>query len=52
MNRKTGGQIGDRRGVVGPGRGRVESDNDDLDESGISDDEDEQVNNYISSFES
>ena len=51
MNRKSGGQaglIGDRRGgvgvgVVGGGRGRVESDNEDLDESGLSDDEDEQV---------
>ena len=52
MNRKTGGPIGDRRGVVGPGRGRVESDNDDLDESGISDDEDEQVKTYPESLES
>lgn len=50
MNRKSGGQAGlivDRRvggvGSVGVGRGRVESDNEDLDESGLSDDEDEQV---------
>ena len=48
MNRKSGGQAGlivDRRvgGVGGVGRGRVESDNEDLDESGLSDDEDEQV---------
>ncbi len=47
MNRKTaagqGSAMGDRRGVVASGRGRVESDNDDMDESGLSDDEDEHV---------
>jgi hypothetical protein len=47
MNPKTGGgqssTMSDRRGVVSSGRGRVESDNDDMDESGLSDDEDEQV---------
>jgi hypothetical protein len=50
MNRKSGGQtgIGDRRAGVGPTRGRVESDNDDMDESGLSDDEDEQVGGFTS----
>ncbi len=47
MNRKTaagqGSAMGDRRGVVASSRGRVESDNDDMDESGLSDDEDEHV---------
>ena len=48
MNRKSSvqqpGGIGDRRGGVG---GRVESDNDDMDESGLSDDDDEQVRVFI-----
>ncbi len=48
MNRKTaaghGSAMADRRGVVASSRGRVESDNDDMDESGLSDDDDEQVN--------
>lgn len=47
MNRKTaaghGSAMADRRGVVASSRGRVESDNDDMDESGLSDDDDEQV---------
>ena len=45
MNRKSGGQAGivDRRTVVVANRGRVDSDNDDMDESWLSDDDDEQV---------
>ena len=50
MNRKTNANsIGERRGTVGGSRGsrpnhRQDSENEEMDESGLSDEDDEQVN--------
>ena len=45
MNRKNGGQasLNDRRGVVSASRRREDSENEEMEESGLSEDEDEQV---------
>ena len=45
MNRKNGGQdlLTERRGVVSASRRREDSENEEMEESGLSEDEDEQV---------
>ena len=45
MNRKNGGQgsLNERRGVVSASRRREDSENEEMEESGLSEDEDEQV---------
>ena len=45
MNRKNGGQgsLNEHRGVVSASRRREDSENEEMEESGLSEDEDEQV---------